>query len=61
MKKIKEYTYGTYIYMELNFAGKNYIVENYAGHDYSWNHYKTTADNDAKKRELLIKAFKKLY
>lgn len=61
MKKIKEFTYGSYIYMELVFAGKKYTVENYAGRDCTWNHYKTSADQDASRRELLIKAFNKLY
>ena len=61
MEKIKEFTYGSYIYMVLKFAGKKYIVENYAGRDCSWKLYKTSADNNPEKREILIKAFNKLY
>lgn len=61
MKKLEEHTYGAHIYMKLMLDGKEYEVDQYAGTDYSWNHYKTTADNDADTREKVIQAFNKLY
>lgn len=61
MEKITEQTYGAYIYMKLKYNNKIYIVENYAGHDCTWAHYKTSADGDPVKRAILIRVFNKLY
>lgn len=60
MKKITEHTYGTHIYMKLELDGEIYEVDNYAGTDGTWQHFKTTADG-TDKREAVIKAFCELY
>lgn len=60
IRKIEEHTYGTHIYMKLEMDGKEYEVDHYCGEDFSWNHYKTTADGTAN-REKVIEAFNQLY
>lgn len=61
MKKIVEHTYGTHIYMKLEHGGAVYEVDNYAGADGSWEHFKTTADDNPELRDRLIAAFRALY
>ena len=46
--------------MKLEIDGKEYEVTCYCGADYSWNHYKTSADG-TEDREKVIAAFKELY
>lgn len=61
MRKIVEHTYGSNVFMRLELDGKIYEVSWYAGIDYAWNTYKTTADNDPAEREKVINAFNALY
>lgn len=60
MRKIREQTDGPHIYMMLELDGVIYEVDRCAGIDYSWNHYRTTADGTSK-RDAVIDAFNKLY
>lgn len=60
IRKITEHTYGTHIYMKLAIDGKEYEVTCYCGADYSWNHYRTSADG-TEDREKVIAAFNELY
>ena len=46
--------------MKLELDGEIYEVDNYAGTDWKWDTYKTTADG-TDKREAVIKAFNELY
>ena len=61
MKKLLEHTYGGSIFMRLEHNGKIYEVSNYAGVDGSWEHFKTTADDNPELRDRLIAAFRALY
>ena len=58
IKKIKEHTYGTSIYMALEIDGEHYEVSCYLRAD--GEHFKTSADGTPNK-EKAIEAFKKLY
>lgn len=60
-EKLVEHTYGPHIYMKLKLDDEEYEVDNYAGVDCSWEHYKTTADSNPELRNKVIEAFKKLY
>ena len=60
IKSIADHTDGSHIYLKLELDGKIYEVDNYAGTDGSWKHFKTTADG-TDKREKVIKAFYTLY
>ena len=61
MRKLIEHTDGNHIYMMLELDGKTYEIDNYAGLDASWEHFKTTADNDMEQRAKVIAAFRELY
>ena len=58
MKKLKEHTYGTNIYMQLELEGKIYEVDCFFRND--GEHFKTTADG-TEERENVIEAFSLLY
>ena len=58
MKKLKEHTYGTHIYMQLELEGKIYEVDCFFRND--GEHFKTTADG-TEEREKVIEAFNLLY
>ena len=58
MKKLKEHTYGTHIYMQLELEGKIYEVDCFFRND--GEHFKTTADG-TEEREKVIEAFRLLY
>lgn len=58
MKKLKEHTYGTHIYMQLELEGKIYEVDCFFRNDGEY--YKTTADG-TEEREKVIEAFSFLY
>ena len=58
MKKLKEHTYGTNIYMQLELEGKIYEVDCFFRNDV-W-HFKTNADG-TEEREKVIEAFNLLY
>ena len=58
MKKLKEHTYGTHIYMQLELNGKTYEVDCFFRND--GEHYKTSAD-ETEEREKVIEAFNLLY
>lgn len=60
MKKIKEYTYGSHIYMELELDNKIYEIDCYILQDGTLR-YRTTADNNPVQRQKVIDAFNKLY
>ena len=57
-KKIKEHTYGTSIYMELEIDGELYEVSCYLRND--GEHFRTSADGTGN-REKVIAAFNALY
>ena len=57
-KKIKEHTYGSSIYMELEIDGERYEVSCYLRND--GEHFRTNADGTAN-REKVINAFNSLY
>lgn len=59
MKKIIEHTYGAHIYMRISLSGAEEEIDAYITPDGM--HYKTTADEDAERREEVIKAFNALY
>lgn len=61
MKVLKEHTYGNHIFMEIELDGKREEIDCFCGLDYSWNHFRTTADNDPNRRKQVIEAFKELY
>lgn len=58
MKKLKEHTYGTHIYMQLELDDKIYEVDCFLRND--GEHFKTTADG-TEEREKVIEAFNLLY
>lgn len=58
IKKIKEHTYGTSIFMALEINGEYFEVTCYLRTD--GEHFRTTADGTPN-REKVIEAFKKLY
>ena len=58
MKKIKEHTYGTHMYMQLELEEKIYEVDCFFRND--GEHFKTTADG-TEEREKVIEAFNLLY
>lgn len=58
IKKLREGTYGTHIYMKLEIDRKEYEVDCYLRND--GEHFKTSADG-TEDRERVIEAFKKLY
>lgn len=58
MKKLKEHTYGTHIYMQLELNGKIYEVDFFLRND--GEHYKTSAD-ETEEWENVINAFNLLY
>lgn len=58
MKKLKEHTHGTHIYMMLEIEGKSYEVDCYLTN--SGQTFKTTADG-TDKRDDVIAAFNELY
>ena len=60
IRKITEHTYSSHIYMKLEIDRKEYEVTCYCGADYSWNHFKTSADG-TEERVKVIQAFKALY
>lgn len=61
MRKLIEHTYGNHVFMRLEIDGLIYEIDNYAGQDHSWKHYKTTADSIPAMRDRVIAAFNKLY
>lgn len=63
MKKLIEHTYGSSIYMKILMDdGKEEEINRYCGVDYSWNHYRTTADEISEsRRNEIISAFHELY
>lgn len=58
MRKIKEHTCGTHIYMRLELSGKEYEVDCYIREGSET--YRTTADG-TEMREKVIAAFNELY
>lgn len=58
MKKLKEHTYGTHIYMQLELNSKTYEVDCFLRNDGEY--FKTSADG-TKEREKVIEAFNLLY
>ena len=59
MKKITEHTYGAHIYMRISLNGAEEEIDAYITP--GGMRYKTTADEDAERREEIIKAFNVLY
>lgn len=61
MKKLTEHTYGGSIFMRLELDGKVEEITCYSGRAGSWNTYRTSADDNAARRNKIIAAFKQLY
>ena len=57
MKKIKEHTYGSHVYMRLEIDGTEYEIDVYFSENGET--YRTTAEPAM--REAVISAFKELY
>ena len=58
MKKIKEHTYGSHIYMKLEIDGNEYEIDCYLRNGYET--YKTSADG-TEMRDVVIDTFNQLY